>query len=1498
MSAHPTFQTLVKVSPFGFTPGSVRVNSKTHQVEILSPVGAHYDPWIVQATCDHISPRAEETVFATEAQTWEKFKAFAEGFHASRSPKLTYVVIGCPGSGKSYTLFGGAWHDKRGVVPRYIEYLYSQPKDAGDKAAPQVQVTMCLLFREEVVDVLDPPKVYAHRDNLFQSAALGSVAMPLRVITTTTAAQLRDTVARGLSTASVLLANLGELSNTAHMFLTLRVYSASLATVRTVEFVEVAGVPLDDDAATSSAYDLVNQGLNQGAKEDHEESYSKDPFTGQAHRSWSASSFFNAFDQDDELDEVEAEEVPEQEHEAEGVAKPLNVDFTSSLLMYMLKDSFAPQAHLLVAACLRGYRGCNKENASCVEFLTKVEEYHTSRSAHPTHTNTHTHTLDVLSIAESCEQEAEALEARAGALRNSIDTLRDRARREALVLGKASDAMLLQTEAGIADKSARILTCARRRAYLRQHLDRVGGMRQMREEIITPPVPTFTALVVDTTLSRAAQMKAKMVFDMQEKEKEKESEVSVIEEEPENWLLPYGVKEPQPVPDSPVPGSPDSPFSGSSLTGSPHGPESSALRASPQASPARPGAGKGKGVGAGGAGKGGSGSDLSRIDDTVDDPYLLQGLVPEVPWQDSSDDFGMNQPYLLLLSPSNMGGMYARVTVYSGFTVLRRTQQSALLVSEMGQGGQGGQGVLGQGRQGNGGHGQGDDVSLDSLGSPSLVQSVVQETKEMTEAQQRVNTLAGLSEVARAKERGEFAEQLGELVGEGVVPREVLQGFLGVGGPLGKGVSGDALSGKGGLGVGLSVDPFMADSLRPVLFHIDGAGPDADLFDSLSVFGVLHRTLHSIRLIPCRPLVHKDKHKRGQKKLPRPIFRINGTPVANDNCDAIELYDQDVIQIGTLRWLTLRIPSSIPAYKTRPLDSPPTDPHLPLPLPPPQPELRLTSWELALYASHLREIRTGVVFQFLKKRNEVAHYLVDREINAIASIAERTRLMKLARFDPEWAEVDAFMRLLPVEAVCRVAHCMALCSLATLLAHDLRRHLVFACVLRPPASWSTTKRLQKHEQEAQAHTSPPRTAPSDLDYLSADKFRRVFKTYRELLSVLCYEQAPQSVDLTYPVDAEQAALSSTTVGSWLWNPDVLEARVGFMQDMYADFADPLDGRRNLAVLDVLYPPSADAFQPTQLADELVGVGFLCIDRLEYMLDLDDTVTIVGFNGFPQGIIKLTMRSWVDEIETVPKYITADVESNLTSSLGHTLIVNFYFEYIAGLSPILCADTYISFKFLGHTSVYRTPRCSGSSSHPYINATVQVRKPISHQLVDFIRSGSLEMKVFARRRPALGSVMASLRDVESMRVMPAERPGLGIIGDRGGVEEEDDLSVYSNSAIPSGSRSPAPLSRAASFNVPQLQHRDGKLKRQSSGRSDHSGGGGGGGAALFRSASRKLMQSAKLTNALTLERGELEALVTAMQEENAALKARNESLQKTADKTMVVEKTQSRACAIS
>ena len=232
-------------------------------------------------------------------------------------------------------------------------------------------------------------------------------------------------------------------------------------------------------------------------------------------------------------------------------------------------------------------------------------------------------------------------------------------------------------------------------------------------------------------------------------------------------------------------------------------------------------------------------------------------------------------------------------------------------------------------------------------------------------------------------------------------------------------------------------------------------------------------------------------------------------------------------------------------------------------------------------------------------------------------------------------------------------------------------------------------------------------------------------------------------------------------GEWMWSAPLMIERLPLAARMMQQFGAAWCGR-DFSWLDSIYPSVRDSFQDT-VDDELVGVGFIYLDPLQYLLDVDDLIPITDMAGHAAGAVKVRCRSWIDKIEVSPPYLSVDRERTLEEFGSKTLITRLYFEGMQDLPSNLCAATYISFKFFYHSKPYKTPRHAGATTHPHLNSTVSVDQKITPDFIEFCRRGSIEVEVYGKRRmalqaPAPGDVPLRVGEYVPPYVPPAAAEG--------------------------------------------------------------------------------------------------------------------------------------------
>eukprot|EP00392_Amoebophrya_sp_AT5.2_P019462 g20307.t1 len=153
--------------------------------------------------------------------------------------------------------------------------------------------------------------------------------------------------------------------------------------------------------------------------------------------------------------------------------------------------------------------------------------------------------------------------------------------------------------------------------------------------------------------------------------------------------------------------------------------------------------------------------------------------------------------------------------------------------------------------------------------------------------------------------------------------------------------------------------------------------------------------------------------------------------------------------------------------------------------------------------------------------------------------------------------------------------------------------------------------------------------------------------------------------------------------------------------------------------------------------ELIGAATLHLDSLFYLCDVKDMLPIVTFKGSRGGLLKMTARTWIDVVETIPSYICVDKESKLTDFPGKKCIIRFYFESLNDINPTLSSDVQIVFTFFCHSGQYRTSRhparnTEDGDKHPFVNSTIVVEQKITPDFIRYVQKKCVEIEVWGCR----------------------------------------------------------------------------------------------------------------------------------------------------------------------
>jgi hypothetical protein len=1436
---------LCKICPIGYEDGLIHHdddndNKKSTALKLLFYQTGEWQSWSITNCYDHFhekhhhsnnnnqannnkgsipSEYSASIQFASQEEIWKRTYPYLEKFNSNvDSNRLTIFLAGGSTSGKSYTLFGGSWYHERGIVPRYLASLFNHnnvtiPVVKGRLYQPrtQVQFNMYLILKEDLVDLLDPPNVYkASVENVFNSKALGPMLLPLKTITATNADILLYEVSTGITTASVILANSNELLASAHLILSLKVFSPSLDTVQYVDFIELASsyfrvdnstiANIADFNSSNSSSSIINPQVDNKSDSNRNGSrsnnYSYDSFIGQSCSSWSSRTLYeelcdahwrydeegrrqeelrqkrlNAIKDDDDDDEDEDEEVvnggdddakvhvagDDESNEVNDSIKlyeALEMDHTRCILLYILSHAFNKASTCIAISCLRSSKNCFQENHACLNLIDSIRLYiDRVSSTQPVDPAVFTPTRNVHQIIRNCEEEMNTMNDDMDLqyeiiriLNEKIITSKGKVAMLSMIKKKKAMKELEKNKRKVSKSVKRIEILSQRIKSLQAFVtstEQMHQFNQLKEDELTPKVQAPKVLKVDTitTSSLAKSLIEQLAMDTatpldDNYDKQSEEDINYSNSCPQDFLIDYAINDRFDTRNVPkeIDGSPTVDFS---------------IFPNMQ-------------------------SEMELTEAQLEATKLY---IPTVAWQEEDPlAYKSKQPYILLLSPYNMSSSYVKIPIHKGYTILKRTKVMVTRLAALptipidlkrfeddpddNDDDDDDDDEEEDDEGGNGEHKVSHPVKKKVMRIPLDLSNIMTDDSADDRKKVRMDITDSMRDITIRKEGVSYQDQMNYLIMNRVVPYELVHppDIEDINDDKKKKKKKKAVTQEQTLDTRPSTSKSSVSSTRPttaddvemevmtdIVFNIDHShADDSTILGTLIIMGIIVRSFDSVKLIPTRYFV--TKKALGKVKPIRPIFKLNGQPIIEYDAknlsdkeikEGIELYDQDIIQIGSNRWIQVCIPESNPAYKVR-SSSHNDDNNNDNNNENMTALVQLSKWENALFQSYHHELCKMIIPQCLRKKIQVAHLQVNREMNAIAKTKDRTDLMKINdNFEPSDEDVKLFLSHIPIYDQYKIIETIACTAYATQLSFETRRNVIFSCILRPDPRWN--------EYE-----------PVENEFFCLHKIQRIWKTYREVLFIICHESFDKATAVdtnnTHHVssfDAELQAFSNINGISWIWNIDIFRNRLQFMIDMMTDFTDERFGQRDLTLLAAKYPDERDPFRPDNLSDELVGNSYLCINRIEFLLDYNDSIRLIGLNGHPLGYIKLSVRSWIDEVLPIPSYITADVIPSLKQFIDRKLIINIHFEYISGLPSNHCADSFISFKFLGHLSIYRTPRCVGCNTSPYIDSTIQIIKPINHNLIEYIKTGILEFKVFACRKPSAKHIPVVIRDPMDM-----------------------------------------------------------------------------------------------------------------------------------------------------
>ena len=456
--------------------------------------------------------------------------------------------------------------------------------------------------------------------------------------------------------------------------------------------------------------------------------------------------------------------------------------------------------------------------------------------------------------------------------------------------------------------------------------------------------------------------------------------------------------------------------------------------------------------------------------------------------------------------------------------------------------------------------------------------------------------------------------------------------------------------------------------------------------------------------IKLNPLVDDDKKELG-------FVEVNGQVISEQTV----LQDLDVIRIGSSTVFVVHIPEGSDNEENDPFagktredstkdsrlrDKMARPPDIESALPASYLEAIASGyWDDCIYAACISKLRE-LIRDFLQESNVIKHTEADRALTLITPTKDLNTAQKITRYQPTSGEIDNVLNEISIFHKALISEVILAVETINYWASEMRKDVYYTVHLRP------------------------RPVQNNAMFLS--------RQYRGA------EQGIKIGDKVYDVSANcevlDGGVSSGRGDSWWWSVTILLQRVSLMKPMYSDFIWKFD--RNLMQLDNNFPPSKDPFlDPSK--PELIGVSNIHLDSLYYLMDVRDTVPIVTFRGDLGGLLKFSLRCWIDQVDTIPNYIKVDEECKLPDFMGRKCIMKFYFESLLDINPTLSNDVHVSFNFFVHSGQYKTPRHTSRNiklgdQHPYLNNIVVVEQTITPDFIQYVQRNSIELEIWGGR----------------------------------------------------------------------------------------------------------------------------------------------------------------------
>lgn len=212
-----------------------------------------------------------------------------------------------------------------------------------------------------------------------------------------------------------------------------------------------------------------------------------------------------------------------------------------------------------------------------------------------------------------------------------------------------------------------------------------------------------------------------------------------------------------------------------------------------------------------------------------------------------------------------------------------------------------------------------------------------------------------------------------------------------------------------------------------------------------------------------------------------------------------------------------------------------------------------------------------------------------------------------------------------------------------------------------------------------------------------------------------------------------------TGNEWMWDRNKFINRKFLMQEMYQNY---IEGDDNWDV-----PQDRDPFWEPADIELLVGTVQLHLMSLAHKLDVEESLTVINYKGVELGHLECAILPCKANGDALPEDDFIDEPEEM---IGKELNFKMQVKLARGL-PGNLATSFCQYKFYLDDAYVKTPEKDGMNPD-YNHEKLFHYKPVTKQLVDYLKDSAVVIEVWGRQKGESGS--KSIEKSASSKNVPA------------------------------------------------------------------------------------------------------------------------------------------------